>query len=173
MTSNTLGRLIMIGCLFLGSMAHGKKKIELTPEGEQWLKTYTQMLEGLKQDIAAVAPKVDANKKNTYIELHGEIARLPKRPNPKKLKLAPVTFCKGNPAYAAAQTNALIAAKELLQETEAFLAGDEIHAKLAKCALLTDGMERMAEFAQQGPEEKTYVDLLLGNDRLIVEVMEL
>jgi hypothetical protein len=31
----------------------------------------------------------------------------------------------------------------------------------------------MAEFAQQGEEEKSYVDMLLGDDKLIIEVMEL
>jgi hypothetical protein len=48
-----------------------------------------------------------------------------------------------------------------------------MHAKLAKCALLTSGAREMAAFAQLGEEEKSYVDLLLNDDKLIVEVMEL
>jgi hypothetical protein len=48
-----------------------------------------------------------------------------------------------------------------------------MHAKLAKFALLTHGARQMATYAQQGAEQKGYVDLLLNDDKLIVEVMEL
>ncbi len=60
--------------------------------------------------------------------------------------MAPSTYCRGNEAYAEAQDNAMIAAKEVLKETEKFLSSDEMHAKLAKVALLTSGARQMAEF---------------------------
>lgn len=178
MKSHKFNKFFMINCLALCAMASamlawGKDEVPLTPEGQALYESYTRMLEDLKKEISAAAPGVDEQKKASFIELHGEIAKLPKLPNPKDLKLAPVTYCAGNPAYAEAQANALIAAKAVLEEVKPFLSSDEMHAKLAKCALLTSGSRELAEFAQQGAEEKSYVDLLLGDDKLIVDVMEL
>jgi hypothetical protein len=145
----------------------------LTPDGEALLAAYSGTLAALKQEIAAALPKMDEKTGATYFAAHGEIAKLPKLPNPQDLKMAPVTYCAGNPAYAEAQTNALLAARAVLKEVEPFLGSKEIHAKLAKCALLTSGAREMAAFAQLGADEKSYVDLLLSDDKLIVDVMEL
>jgi len=160
-------------CVILSSAQAGGEKPTLTADGEKLLASYTEMLDGLKQEITAAAPQLDEDTKSTFVAAHGEIGKLPKLPNPKNLKMAPVTYCKGNPAYAAAQSNALIAAQAVLAEAKPFLGDDAMHAKMAKCALLTDGMQQMALFAQLGEEEKGYIDLLLNDDDLIVEVMEL
>lgn len=145
----------------------------LSPEGEALLASYTTTLDTLRKEIAASLPKMDETTSANYFAAHGEIAKLPKLPNPQGLKMAPVTYCAGNPAYAEAQTKALLAARAVLEEVEPFLKGKEMHAKLAKCALLTRGAHEMAAFAQLGEEEKSYVDLLLDDDKLIVDVMEL
>ncbi len=162
-------------CLSLGTPQAFTKKPEgaLSAQGEKLLADHTGMLDSLKKEIAASAPKLDEGKRAAYLAAHGEIAKLPKLPNPQKLKIAPVTYCAGNPAYAEAQAKALLAARELLKDAGSFLGGQEIHAKLAKCALLTAGAHEMAVFASLGEEEKSYVDLLLNDDELIVEVMEL
>jgi hypothetical protein len=177
MKSHTLSKLFMTACLAIGVIASSGlargEETPLSPAGETLLAAYTEMLEGLKKEITAAAPNIDAQKKSAFIALHGEIAKLPKLPNPQNLKMAPVTFCGGNPAYALAQSNALIAAQAVHEEATPFLSGDAMHAKLAKCALLTAGARALAEFAQQGAEEKGYVDLLLGDDALIVDVMAL
>jgi hypothetical protein len=169
--------LLMTCCFVLCVTAFAvlarEKDMPLNAEGEKLLTSYTQMVEGLKKEIVAAAPAIDEKKKSAFFESHGEIGKLPILPNPQNLKMAPVTFCRGNPAYAAAQSNALIAAQAVLEEAAPFLSGDEMHAKLAKCALLTDGARQMAEFAQLGAEEKGCVDVLLNDDQLIVEVMEL
>lgn len=145
----------------------------LTPQGETLLATYSATLESLRKEIAASLPEMDEKKSATYFAAHGEIAKLPQLPNPNGLKMAPVTFCAGNPAYEEAQTNALLAARAVLNEVKPFLKGKEMHAKLAKCALLTAGARELAVFASLGAEEKSCVDLLLSDDKLIVEVMEL
>ena len=151
----------------------GKEVVPLTAEGEKLLESYNKMLNDLKKEIKAAVPKIDQKKRAAFIKAHGEIAKLPTLPNPQELKMAPVTYCRGNEAYAEAQDKALLAAKEVLKETKPFLSGDEVHAKLAKVALLTDGAKQMALFAQQGADEKSYVETLLNDDKLIVEVMEL
>ena len=151
----------------------GKKKEPLTPDGEKLLTTYITTLENLQKEIKAAVPQLDEKKSAAYFAAHGEIAKLPTLPNPNNLTIAPVTFCTGNPAYEEAQTKALLAARAVLKEVKPFLKGKEMHAKLAKCALLRAGALELAAFASQGDEEKSYVDLLLSDDKLIVEVMEL
>lgn len=165
---------VMAALTGLCQMSMAAKKPELlNPKGEALLTTYSATLDSLKKEIAAAIPKMDEGKSAAYFAAHGEIAKLPKLPNPNGLKMAPVTFCAGNPAYAEAQAKALLAAREVLQEMGPFLGGEEMHAKLAKCALLTAGAREMAAFASLGNEEKSYVDALLNDDQLIVEVMEL
>ncbi|MFK7909654.1 MAG: hypothetical protein AB8F34_03540 [Akkermansiaceae bacterium] len=150
-----------------------KKQEPLTPQGKKLLATYTATLEALKKEIAAATPSVGEKTKTDFVAAHSEIAKLPKLPNPNGLKMAPVTFAPGNPAYAETQAKALLAARAVIKETRSFLKGKDMHAKLAKCALLTAGAREMAAFASQGAEQKSYVDLLLGDDKLIIEVMEL
>lgn len=151
----------------------GNKAEPLNPTGEKLFNSYFATLETLKKEITAAAPKLGEAKSNAYFAAHGEIAKLPTLPNPNNLKMAPVTFCGGNPAYVEAQTKALLAARSIIKEAAPFLKGKEMHAKLAKCALLTVGSYELASFASQGAEQKSYVDLLLNDDKLIVEVMEL
>ena len=170
---NVLGWL-MAAVIGLCQVSMAAKKPEpLTPQGEKLMATYASTLDALKKEIAASVPKIDETKSAAYFAAHGEIAKLPTLPNPNDLKIAPITFCAGNPAYEEAQTNALLAARAVINEVKPFLKGKEMHAKLAKCALLTAGAREMAVFASLGAEEKSYVDLLLSDDKLIVEVMEL
>ncbi len=150
-----------------------KKPKPLTPQGEKLLATYTTRLDALKKEITASIPKMDEQKSAAYFAAHGEIAKLPKLPNPNGLKMAPVTFAPGNPAYEEAQINALLAARVVFKEMGPFLKSEEMHAQLAKCALLTTGAREMAAFASLGDKEKSYVDLLLSDDKLIIDVMEL
>ena len=176
--THTHTKLFIISCLFFCVMAsavlaRGKEEVPLTADGQALYESYAKTLADLKKEISAATPVVDQKKKSSFIELHAEIAKLPKLPNPQELKMAPVTYCAGNPAYEAAQVNAMIAAKAVLEEAQPFLSSDKMNAKLAKCALLTDGIRQLAEFAQQGKEEQAYVDLLLNDDDLIVDVMEL
>jgi hypothetical protein len=154
--------------------AHANQEVTaLTPEGEKLLAGYTETLNQLKQEIKAGIPNLDEQKSAAFTSAHGEIAKLPILPNPDGLKIAPVTFSIDNPAYAEAQSKALLAARAVLKDVEPFLKGKEMHEKLAKCALLTTGAREMAAFASLGAEEKSYVDLLLSDDKLIVDVMEL
>lgn len=145
----------------------------LTPAGEKLLVEYTETLNQLKQEIKAAIPKIDEQKSAAFTSAHGKIAALEKIPNPDGLKMAPVTFCIDNPAYADAQGGALLAARAVITDVESFLKGNEMHAKLAKCAILNTGARELAAFASLGAEEKSYVDLLLKDDKLAAEVMEL
>jgi hypothetical protein len=165
--------LLAFGLLLLGPAEARKNEVVLTPEGEKLLSSYQAMREQLKKEILPSIPVMDAKKITHFRSLHDEIAKLPILPNPQNLKVGPVTYAPGNPAYAGAQGNALIGAREVLKEADEFLGSNKLHAKLAKNALLRDGAKQMAVYAQGGKAEKADVDFLLGDDKLIVEVMEL
>ncbi len=145
----------------------------LSEGGQKLLASYTATLDSLRAEIKAALPKVDSVKKDSYYSLHAKVGKLPKLPNPQELKMAPVTFAPGNPAYVEAQRNALIAAREVMKDAEVFLKGKEMHAKLAKCALLHTAAREMAVYASQGDEEKSHIEMLLNDEQLIIDVMEL
>jgi len=171
-------RLFLLCCLIFASFAlslsaRGKEIVELTPEGKKLFKAYNEELISLRAELTKIAPAIDPKKKATFDFHHNLINTLPKRPNPKELKMAPVTYCAGYPPYASAQGNALLAARVIFKDVDPFLKGKNLHAKLAKCSLLSKASRNLAEFAQLGKEEKSYVDMLLNDDKLIVEVMEL
>ncbi|NNM29788.1 MAG: hypothetical protein HKO57_09705, partial [Akkermansiaceae bacterium] len=120
---------VMTALIGLGQAALAAKTAEpLTAQGEELLATYSATVEALRKEIVASVPKLDEAKRAAYLAAHGEIAKLPKLPNPNNLKIAPVTYCVGNPAYAEAQARALIAARAVLNEAEPFLGGREMHA---------------------------------------------
>jgi hypothetical protein len=175
---SSINRLFLLCCAMfltfsLTLSARGKQQVELTAEGEKLFKSYSDELNALKEEIIKIAPVIDQKKKASFDMFHARISKIPKRPNPKKLKMAPVTYCAGYPPYASAQGNALLAARVILKDVDPFLRSTDMHIKLAKCSLLASGARKMAEFAQLGKEQKSCVDMLLNDDKLIVEVMEL
>ncbi len=146
----------------------------LTAQGEQLLAKYTAQLEALKKEISATVPALDAQKKAAFINAHAAVQAVPAQPNPKGAKLAPPQYAPSNPHYAVAQSNAVLTAAPLLADLDAFLTSDKFDAKLAKYALLSEATPRMlALFAQQGKEEESLIDELLGDDKLIQQIMEL
>ncbi len=178
LSKSAINRLFLLCCLLFVSLAltlsaAPKEPVVLTPEGEKLLKAYNEELNTLRAEIKKIAPAVDAKKKATFDFHHNLINTIPTRPNPQGLILAPVTYCKGYPPYASAQGNALLAARVIFKDVDPFLKGKNLHAKLAKCSLLSSASRNLAEFAQLGKEEKSYVDMLLNDDKLLVEVMEL
>jgi hypothetical protein len=68
-----------------------------------------------------------------------------------------------------AKANALKAANEL--GLGAFLAGDKLDAKLAKCQILVEATPRgLAEFAQQGKAQEELIKKLLADDDLMIQI---
>ena len=175
---NSIKRLFLLCCAMfitfsLTLSARGKQQVELTAGGEKLFKSYRDELNAIKEDIKKNAPVIDQKKKASFDMFHARISQIPKRPNPKGLKMAPVTYCAGYPPYASAQGNALLAARVIFKDVDPFLKSKKMHAKLAKCSLLASASRELAEYAQLGKEEKSDIDMLLNDDKLIVEVMEL
>ncbi len=75
-------------------------------------------------------------------------------------------------ALAQAQANELAAAKVLLTKAEPFLSSDKLDAKLVKCAVLANATPRgLSEFAQQGKEQEALIEKLLGDPKLMKEML--
>jgi hypothetical protein len=146
----------------------------MSAQGEKLMAKYAAMLDGLKQEISPAVPAVDEQKKTAFLNAHAAVAAVPAPPNPNGLKLAPPRYAPSNKLYAEAQSNAVVAAAPILSDVDAFLSSDKKDARLRKYALIAHAAPRgLALFAQQGKEEESLIDELLGDDRLIKQVMEL
>jgi hypothetical protein len=132
-----------------------------------------------KRDAVRTLPR-QAGKVTTKATLtrrseHDEaVTKVPTPPNPNDLKLAPARYAGSNPPFKEAQENALLAARSIFPEVDAFLASGKMHAQLAKCALLAHATPRgLAGFAQQGKEQEALINTLLNDEALTKQIMEM
>jgi hypothetical protein len=154
--------------------------VSLSPEGKKLEAHYSKMLADLKQAITRLEPKVDEKKKADFTKQLDALSNVP--PITKKVKdhiaqvVREVTLkCDpGNPAFVEKQEEVLLAARAVMKDIETFLGGEKDMAIMAKFALLTHATpKRLAGFAQQGEEEQALIDMLLNDDKLVVQVMTL
>lgn len=167
--------LLLTGLMTVSVFAAKKKEeVPLTPHGEKLFATYTGMLEALKKEITAAAPVIAEEKKTAFLNAHAAVAAVPEAPKKEGAKFAPPRYAPGNKTYAAAQSNALLAARSVLADVDSFLASDKLDAKLAKCALLAHATPRgLAAFAEKSKEREALIDRLLKDDALIQQMMEM
>jgi hypothetical protein len=180
MSKSKAGHVLTVVCMMMLALSLNLSaaKIRKEPEtlnatGQKYLEAYQKMLSKLEIELKTKIPVVDAKKKEDFVMYHDRVINIPPRPNPKELKMAPVTYCAGYEPYASAQGNAMLAAREIFKDVNKQLKMSELDKKLAKCSLLRTGAENMAMFAQKGAEEKGYIDMLLNDEDLILEVMQL
>ena len=148
--------------------------VALNAQGETLLATYAEMLSTLQAEIKAAAPAINEQKKAAFIAAHAAVSAVPPQPNPNELKNAPPRYAPGHDLYDQAQEKAIAAAQPILTDTEAFLAGDKLHAQLVKCALIAHATPRgLAEFAQQSKEHEALITALLADEDLMKQIMEM
>ena len=157
------------------SSARGKKEPPvLTAQGEKIAAEYSGMLEALKKEIGSLAPQVDENVKNGFTEQLAALRNVEPVTKVVMGKEVPVKFGPGNPAFVEKQIEVLATARALLKKVEAMPVDEAAYAKMARFALLSHaGPGYLAEFAQQGDEEKALIDDLLKDDKLVIQVMTL
>ena len=132
------------------------------------------MLADLEEAIKRLEPNVDEKKKAEFTKQFGALGNVPPVTKTVMGKEVTVTYGPGNPAFVETQKEVLRAARAVMKDMEAFLVGEKEQAIMAKFALLTHATPtRLAVFAQQGEEEKTLIDKLLNDDKLVVQVMTL
>jgi hypothetical protein len=148
--------------------------VSLTPEGKKLEAHYSEMLADLKEEITRLEPKVDEKKKAEFTKQFGALENVTPITKTVMRNEVTVKYGPGNPAFAEKQIEVLAAARAVMKDIEAFLVGEKELAIMAKFALLTDATpNRLARFAQQGEEEKTLIDKLLNDDKLVLQVMTL
>ncbi len=177
MTIKHLTSMLCITLFVLSTSALSARQKELEPltaQGEKLLASYTHMLDALKKEIAAGAPKLDEQKVSAFNTAYTAVNNVPRAPNPDGLKMAPPTYANSNIPYAIAQSNAVIQANTLLKDTDAFLSGNTLDAQLIKCALLVDATPHgLAAFAQQGSEQEAVITKLLADESMMKRIMEM
>ena len=162
-------------CFSSAQLGIGKpSEVELDAGGQALLAKYTEMLASLKTEIAAAVPEIDPAKREAFLAAHAEVAKVPAPPNPGSSKVAPPRYADSNPPYKEAQAKALAAARAIHPEVAPFLGGDELHAKMVKCALISHATPAgLAGFAQRGDGEEALIDGLLADDPLMKQIMEM
>jgi hypothetical protein len=152
--------------------AENPEPASLTPEGRQLEAHYSKLLADLQETVRRLEPKVDEKKK---AEFTGRLSALQNVPPVTKTVMRKEVIVKHgpeNPAFVEKQKEVLAAARVVMKDIEAFLAGGKEQAVMAKFALLTHATpNRLAAFAQKGEEEKALIDNLLNDDKLVVQAM--
>lgn len=165
-----IGLIAVVLQLACNNLLAGRKHdpVELTPHGEKLLAGYESMLESLKKDVAANIPEVDKTKAGEFLKFRREYSALKA---PGKEAAADVRMTYRN-ARAEASSNALVHARAILADVEAFFADDKLDETLMKIAMLTHGTPRgLAEFAQQGEKQQALIDGLLSDADLMKQIL--
>jgi len=167
-----LAMTIVMGLCHVASAAKKDAEVSLTAQGEKLLAKYSDMLGRLKADTAKALPAVDEKKKAEFTKQLGTLGNVPPITKTVMGKEIVVKHGPGNPAFTEKQKEVLTAARVVMKDIETFLVGEKEQAIMAKFALLTHATpKRLAGFAQKGEAEKSLIDKLLNDDKLVVQVM--
>ena len=160
---------VIVISLSVSTFADRSTTIELTAEGEKICQHYREMLEQLSSEIATKLPAVKADEKSAFMRAHEAIAAL-KTP---KEDAGPKLHQEYQRLKAINDAESLSATQTLLKQIDPFLSEDALDAKLIRVAILRHGTpEGLAEFAQQGAEEKALLDKLFSDDMLMKEMLK-
>ena len=152
---------------FIALVAVASAETELTAKGEKLRKKYAEILAELQTEISESVPTIDEKQSAAFMKAYAAVGKA--RGNAWKVKDYAATL----KPVAAAQEKALEIAEPILTELKPFLISDELEPKLVKCAVLTNATPKgLAEFAQQGNEERTLVEKLLADTDLMKEMLK-
>jgi len=174
--------VIALGLLNVSAAEKAPPKTPLTEAGEKLLAQYAAMFKGLAAELAKALPSVDVQKKADFLKAYQTEAaataaelgamRAQDEKGAKDKETAAKTYQAAKDALALAANNAQGPAKAILADLEKSLASDTLDAQLMKCAVLAQATPRgLAEFAQQGKEQEALVEKLLGDDKLMKEML--
>jgi hypothetical protein len=173
--------------------------LPLNEQGKKDLSYYSKMLADLRSQLKSKIPLIKTNLKHAFIEAHEtEEAEKPKKKVTKKLDDfddfdAEESNGFGSTFAEAEKTKAIVkvqpkkkltynnpraishsmsVARPVLKAVEKQLSSDVLDLKLVKCAILANATPRgLAEFTQQGPENKKMIDDLLRDNQLMKEML--
>lgn len=168
-----IGAIVLALLCFTGAMPNASgdesgQAVTLTPAGEQLLQRYTARLDQLKKEVVAVLPTIDPQKQAEFLAARDAVAKVSALQEPESDMAAQ----KNKELQEAADAKALGAARLILADLDAFLAGDQLDDRLLELAILTHATPRgLAEFAQQGKEEQALLDELFADKLLMKEML--
>ena len=165
----TIGLLAFAMSLGGTTSANNKEPaVPLTAQGLKLEDQYSETLASLREEIQASLPEVDEQKKVTFLNARTELASLTAPGENAK----PEVHQAYKAAKSSAEAKALEAARTILADVEAFLSSDVLDSELMPAAILRHGTPRgLAEFAQQGDQEKALLDKLFADEALMRQVL--
>lgn len=175
-----------VGLWHVGAAEQAASKTPLTDPGQKLQEHYESVLKALREEILAVLPELDEQKKAAYLEAcdpdRAATAALAKArekatkaaaepslmPPQSEDKLDLEVEDAGNPATARGKPTEAAAALNLTP----LLTSDKLDSQLVRFVVLHDATPRgLAEFAQQGPEQAALVERLLGDVELMKQML--
>ena len=159
---------LMSGCLvfcFVSPVfAKQAAEVELTDKGKQLRQLYGDMLEQLSEEVVASLPDIDTGKRMAFEEARSVVSSLTAPGE----NAGPKEHLEFQKRKSEAEARVLEAARAMISECEGVLSSGALDSKLIKVAILRHGTpEGLAEFAQQGDEERALLDRLLSDESLM------
>lgn len=154
--------------------------VPLTPEGEKLLARYTSLLNELRAEIERSLPVVDVKTKEAFVAAYqaeaaataAELKAFRETFSAKDKQAAAKAHEEAKAALAAATAKAEPIVATVLKAVGPCLASESLDAKLVKATVLAQATPRgLAEFAQQGKAQEALVEKLLGDVRLMREML--
>ena len=162
--------LVMVVLLILSHPLVGQdnETPELSEQGKSLEAKYTRDLVELEKQIAAELPEISAEKRTAFLRCRTELESLsaPSEDAGPELQQAYQT------QKTLVEDNTLLAARAVLEEMQTLLENDGWDPMLMRAALLRHATPRgLAEFAQQGSQEKALLDQLFADEVLMKQIL--
>ena len=163
---------LISGCLlfcFVGSsFAKQTVEIEVTPEGKQLRQAYQEMLDQLSAEVVQSLPVEAFPAQAAFEQARAAVSAL-SAPGEDAGPKAHQEFQKQRTV---AETRALEAARTVIADSAPVLSDESLDGKLMRIAILRHGTpEGLAEFGQQGEQEKKLLDRLLADEVLMKQML--
>ncbi len=140
----------------------------LTEQGQNLKTLYSDMLDSLREEIVAALPAVDEQKKAAFLDARAALDSL----SPPGEDASADARKEYDAAKSRDEAKALSAARAILTDVDGILGSDKLDSKLMKAAILRHGTPPgLAEFAQQGEEEKGLLDKLFADEALMKQML--
>ena len=167
-SANRVRAIVVVLAIGWSVSATAQDPPNLSAKGEQIRQAYGQLLDDLREEIAAELPAINAQKKEALLDARAHEAGL-KAPAE---NAGPDAHKAHQTKKAAAEAEVLAAARAVLSEVAPALTSNQMDGKLMKVAILRHGTPAgLAEFAQQSEKHKALIDDLLADEALMKQVL--
>ena len=158
----------LLFCFVGSASAKQTVQIELTPEGKQIRQTYEEMLAKLSAEVVQSLPAEAFPTQAAFEQARAAVSGL----SAPGEDAGPKVHLEFQKQKAVAETRALEAARAVLADCTPVLSDDSLDGKLMRIAILRHGTpEGLAEFGQQGEQEKKLLDRLLADESIMKQML--